>query len=318
MSDWMTELEDELKNKPTEAPVAAVEPEPAEEPAAAAAEPEPTEAPATAAVEPEPTDPQPLDEGTPPVSTGEEPAPQQRAPMIPKSRLDEEIEKRRKLEEELKLARSFVEQTMQQRQAPQQQQEPQPTPDDILNALYKREYDALLDGDTAAAMQFRRQADSLRTEMIRQQTLQEAQSVVHGNFEQTAFNQRLSQVVEQYPVFLETSDDYDPQLAQMALTMGNAFKAQGMNSVAALEKTLETLKPILDARYAPPAQTPAAPPAPIKNVAAKVAASRAQPPATQNAGSTQRAAAKVDVMSMTVEDFEKLPQDEINKLLRGG
>lgn len=313
MSDWMTELEDELKNKPTEAP-AAVEPGPTEEPAPV--EPEPTEAPAEA--EPEATEAQPAEEAPAPVTTEEEPAPQQRAPMIPKSRLDEEIEKRRKLEEELKLARSFVEQTMQQRQAPQQPQEPQSSPDDILNALYKREYDALLDGDTAAAMQFRRQADGLRTEMIRQQTLYEAQNVVHGNFEQTAFNQRLTQVVEQYPVFLETSDDYDPQLAQMALTMGNAFKAQGMNSVAALEKTLETLKPILDARYTPPAQTPASAPAPIKNVAAKVAASRAQPPATQSAGSTQRAAAKLDVMSMTVEDFEKLPQDEINKLLRGG
>lgn len=316
--DWMTELEDELKNKPAEA----VEPAPTEEPAPEPVEEEAAPAPAEVAPAPEPAEvapaPEPAEPEPAPVEEEAAPATEpQRAPMIPKSRLDEEIEKRRRLEEELKLARSFVEATLQQPKQQQQPQEPQPTPEDIINILYKKEYDALLDGDTAAAMQFRRQADAIRTETIRQATLAEAQNVVTGNFEQTAFNQRLSQVVEQYPVFLETSDDYDPELAQMALNIGNSFKAQGMNSIAALEKTVETLKPLLSARYAALA-APAAAPAPIRNVAAKVAAAKAQPPATQSAGSTQRAPAKLDVMSMTVEDFEKLPQDEINRLLRGG
>jgi hypothetical protein len=315
MNDWYNE--DEIKDAETQAATEQPTEVPQEQPTE-----QPTELPSEQPTgEPQVVDPVPAPAATD--DTPPPPAPQQEqrqpSPMIPKSRLDEEIEKRRKLEEELKLARTFVEQTLQQRQVqqqqPQQPQQQQPSPEEIVTALYKKEYDALLDGDTEAALNFRRQADNLRTEIIRQQTFMEAQTVVNGNFEQTAFNQRLSQVVEQYPVFLETSADYDPQLAQMALNIGNSFKAQGMNSITALEKTLEMLQPLLQAKY-----TPAAPiqpqPTVQRSMQTNVQAAAAQPPATHRAGSAPQRS-RIDVSTMTIEDFEKLSDKEIEQLYGG-
>jgi hypothetical protein len=317
MSDWMTELEDELKNKPTEAP-AAVEPEPTEAPAPV--EPEPTEAPAEAG--PEATEAQPVEETPAPVVAGEEPTPQQRAPMIPKSRLDEEIEKRRKAETDLTTAKQLIQQFLaqtQQQQQPQTQQKPaEPDLDDVLVELASKEHAALMEGDVESAKEIRKQSNKLLVEQARREAYSAAQYTTSANAEDMAFQQSLEAATRAYPIFDANSPDYDETLSNMALAIGQGLAAQGVPKSRIIYATLEQMKPVLDMRQQPAALEPQAAPAPIKNVAAKVAASRAQPPATQSAGSTQRAAAKLDVMSMTVEDFEKLPQDEINKLLRGG
>lgn len=307
MADWMTDLEAEA-NRPTEEPTEApvVETPPVQE----------DEQPEEVSVQTAPTEEGEV-EGTIVEETAE-PAQSPRTakePFIPKSRLDSEIEKRRKLEEDLRLAQDFIRRSM---ESPQQQQpqQPQKTVDEVLDDMYQQEYDALMDGDTAKALQLRRESDRIKMDQFARMAAYNAQTAVSGNTEQMVFNQRLEQTVQQYPMFVETSDQYDPELTKTALTIGESLKARGMNSVQALEETIKILQPVLQARM-PAAPAPATPAPNRSNVQQKVAAARVQPPSTQSAGTTQRTPAKHDVMSMTIEDFESLPQDEINRMLRG-
>lgn len=314
MADWMEQLENEIDAAPapTEAP-APVEPEPLPvEPEPLPAEPEPAE--------PEPVGATPESEPEPePASVDHEPAPKAKEPFIPKSRLDEEIEKRRKLEADMAVAKELLQRMSQQQQAPQQQQQaPQQTLDDMIDGLATKEYEALLEGDIAKAKEFRKQSNMLMTRQAQEQAWQASQQTVVANNEEYVFQSRLQQITTEYPVFNADSPEYDEGVANMALAISQGFIQQGVPKSQILDQVLQTMKPLLDARYGKAAQQPSEPPAPIRNVAQKVATAKAQPPATHNAGSVSKAPAKYDVMSMTVEDFEKLPPDEINRMLRGG
>ena len=312
MADWMEQLEKEIDAAPapTEAP-APVEPEPLP------VEPEPLPAESEPA-EPEPVDATPESEPEPePASVDPEPAPKTKEPFIPKSRLDEEIEKRRKLEADMAVAKELLQRMSQQQQAPQQQQQqaPQQTLDDMIDDLATKEYEALLEGDIAKAKEFRKQSNMLMTRQAQEQAWQASQQTVVANNEEYVFQSRLQQITTEYPIFNADSPDYDEGVANMALAIGQGLIQQGVPKAQILDRVLGAMKPLLDTRYGQP---PTQQPAPIRNVAQKVATAKAQPPATHNAGSVSKAPAKYDVMSMTVEDFEKLPPEEINRMLRGG
>ena len=176
----------------------------------------------------------------------------------------------------------------------------------------------MLEGDIAKAKEFRKQSNMLMTRQAQEQAWQASQQTVVANNEEYVFQSRLQQITTEYPIFNADSPDYDEGVANMALAIGQGFIQQGVPKSQILDQVLQTMKPLLDARYGKAAQQPSEPPAPIRNVAQKVATAKAQPPATHNAGSVSKAPAKYDVMSMTVEDFEKLPKEEIDRMLRGG
>jgi hypothetical protein len=334
MADWLTELEDELKNESTPTTTTADVPTEAPEPLDTT-----TDAPAEAQA-----DEQGLSDATQEATTSratsvapehsvtdnaETPAPAAPAKeaFIPKSRLDEEIDKRRRLEDERnkaiedrRLMEEFVRTTMERNVAQRQPQQPQVPKEDPIEALYKQEIEALMDGDTAAALQLRRQADDIKAQQYMQYAMQQAQQTTTGamtaNNEEYIFQTKLAKVTSENPFFDESSDQYDSGLTNMALTIGKGLLNEGVPKTQILDRVMEVMTPVLTMRQQP--AQPSHPPAPIQSVQQKVAAARAQPPATQNSGSSSRSPAKHDVMSMTVEDFERLPQDEINRLLRGG
>jgi hypothetical protein len=97
----------------------------------------------------------------------------------------------------------------------------------------------------------------------------------------------------------------------MALAIGRGLAAQGVPKSQIINATLTQMQPVLAMRQA--AQQPApVPPAP-RSMQANVQAAVAQPPATHRAGSTPQRSAQ-DVSSMTIEDFEKLSDKEIEQL----
>jgi hypothetical protein len=245
--------------------------------------------------------------------------------------LDEEIEKRRKLEEELTTAKDLVRQFLtaaQQQQAQQAQaQQAQQPEEDPLDTLADLEHQALLEGDVDKAKFFRRKANQIMMEQAQAKAYQASQQQFAYSSEDYQFQTRLQQITQEYPEFNQNSPMYDEQLTNMALTIGQGLMTQGVRKGEILDRVLNVLSPVLAARAKPTAQTQQATqtapqtatqpaPQPIRPVAEKVAAAKAQPPSTNSAGSAPRGEAKYDFSNMTIEDFERLPQDEINRILR--
>jgi hypothetical protein len=329
--DWMTELEDELNKKttaeaaPVEAPAEAA---PVEAPAEAAPVEAPAEAPVEAPAEAQDSTPVTAESEAPaeaPAAEASEPAepaaaPKHKEPFIPKSRLDEEIDKRRKLEEELTTAKDLVRQfltTAQQQQAQQAQAQQAKQPEeDPLDTLADLEHQALLEGDVDKAKFFRRKANQIMMEQAQAKAYQASQQQFAVSSEDYQFQTRLQQITQEHPEFDQTSPLYDEQLTNMALTIGQGLMTQGVRKGEILDRVLNVLSPVLSARAKPTSQEPQPQPQPLRQVAEKVAAAKAQPPSTNSAGSAPRGEAKYDFSSMTIEDFERLPQDEINRILR--
>ncbi|MBD3815246.1 MAG: hypothetical protein IE913_02065 [Halothiobacillus sp.] len=280
-------------------------------------------------VEPTVAEPEPTPAGEEPAESTQvdESAPKADAPRddirVPKSRLDDEIAKRRQAEQEAANLREFISRLTKQQAAQQgqPQQEEQSAFDEA--AKIKAEYDALIEGDTEKALAIRREISEHQRRVLLQEVQMQSQGIDARMRDDLAFNERLQTVVATFPVFNEASEQFNPNLAQMAVRMGDAYVAQhGMTRTQALERTVMDL---VEAGVLTPAQarqteqaapalapTPMSAPAPAQKqdpgLERKVAAINKQPPST-NAGSSRGTTdnVKVNPATMTQDEWESLP-----------
>lgn len=250
--------------------------------------------------EPEPTDVEPEED---------EPAPKKDI-RIPKSRLDGEIAKRRKAEDEARQLKEFIQRlTAPSVNEPAAKKEPEVSVDDLIRA----EHEALIEGDLDKALTIRKQAQELERQQYSRQVMEQVQSVDSNIKDELMFNQRLSQVVQEFPVFDETSEVYNENIARAALQLGNSYVAQGHSRTDALNLTLETLAPAIQAMNAPKPQ--AAPQAQTRNLDAKLKAAKSQPPRTGGNGSNRADDPTINPTKIDVDEWENLPQSVRDKFL---
>jgi len=231
---------------------------------------------------------------------------------IPKSRLDGEIAKRRKAEDEARQLKEFI-QRLTAPAAPTKPEEPQVSIDDLIKA----EHEALIEGDMDKALNIRKQAMEMERQTYSREVMTQVQSVDSNIKDELMFNQRLSQVVTEYPLFDETSESYDENLARAALQLGNSYVAQGYSRAQALDMTIETLSPALKLVGTP---KPAAPAAPAKaaaprNLDAKIRTAKTQPPRTSGSGSNRSEDPVISPNQMSVDEWEALPDSARAKFL---
>jgi hypothetical protein len=241
--------------------------------------------------------------------------------MIPKTRLDEEIEKRRKSEADLATAKQLIQQFLvqQAQQQPQQQAQQQPKEpdiDDLLADLAVKEHNALLEGDVDTARTIRQQSNKLLVEQARREAYSAAQYTSSVSAEEAAFQHSLETATRTYPVFDANSPEYDETISNMALAIGRGLAAQGVPKSQIIYATLEQMKPVLATRQQAAAPSVPQPPQPQRSMQTNVQAAAAQPPATHRAGSAPQRS-RIDVSTMTIEDFEKLSEKEIEQLYGG-
>jgi hypothetical protein len=147
--------------------------------------------------------------------------------------------------------------------------------------------------------------------LAQSQAQQYSQQAVTANNEEYLFQTRLAQITTEFPIFNENSPQYDQQLSNMALTIGKGLIADGVPKVQILDRVMEVMQPMLVMRQAPQQSQPV--PQAQRSLQANVQAAASQPPATHRAGSTPQRS-NIDVNSMTIEDFEKLTDKEIEQL----
>lgn len=296
---------------------------------------EETPEPVNTPVEPEPQEPAPTEPPAPtegyettdtPQTATEEPQSDDKGSIhIPKKRFDEVVTQRNDLAlerdtlaKQVEMMQNYIKQVQaQQQQVQQQPQQPQQPPaQDQMRELRRLYNQSLIDGDLDRADQAMDMMDNLRRQQIEREVLQravtETRALSADEMDQQQYFTKLNSYVQEYPVFDENSPYYDAQLSTEALEIGKALIQSGMTRTQALDKLIGIFGPIAKTRVPQTAPAPTSAPAPV---ARQAAPAPVQPPAIHRTGATGKASAKYDTANMTIEDFERLSESEIAKIL---
>ena len=247
------------------------------------------------------------------VAEVEEPAPKKPSVTVPKSRLDEEIAKKKALQKRLDELEA-------------QQTSPEDAPDAFDFDKSEIEYQQLvLDGESEKAAALRQQMRVAERQQIAYEMRKEMTDTVTKNAQETALATAAQELEASYPVFDQNSESFNQELTQEVVELRNAFMAQDYDPVDALNKAVNfvvktnDLAPISDETPAL-AQAPKPPQATTdkkrKEVSRKLKAAESQPPEMPGESSASRGEKAVNVDNMTEDEFNALP-DATLKRLRG-
>lgn len=261
-----------------------------------------------------PAEPAPVADAEPPAEVSETveaeaPAESESKPshMVPKSRMDAEIAKRRALEKRL----AEIERAKQAAAAVETE---------VGFDFEKAEesyMDAVLDGDKEKAKAIRaeiRQAE--RSAYVR-----EAQSTASTVTEQTKaqlkFEDTVVRLQTDYPVFDPQSEVFDDALTQQALILRDGLIAQDYDPSDALTEAVQLVlarhhPELLQPQKAEVIPLPTKPTA--QQVRKKVEAANQQPPKLGGDASTAAGASNPNLNDLSEEEFDALPESVLKKL----
>lgn len=248
-----------------------------------------------------------VEEGTEEV---EEVVEEPKAPMVPKSRLDEVLAKNKEMQKRL--------QDIEGKEA-----EETKAPEYDFVAQEKTYQDLVLEGETEKAALVRQEIRSAEREQIMSEMQSKMGQTVQQDRELHELTQKASEIMEVFPIFDEKSKAYDEGLTNEVMELRDAFIYQGYGAADSLAKatevTLLSKKPELLQGETAPAVDPA--PTLTKavqekkqkaTVKKKVEASQAQPPEMK--GESAKNKKVVDINVMSDDEFRALPEDTLRRL----
>ena len=248
-----------------------------------------------------------VEEGTEEV---EEVVEEPKAPMVPKSRLDEVLAKNKEMQKRL--------QDIEGKEA-----EETKTPEYDFVAQEKAYQDLVLEGETEKAALVRQEIRSAEREQLMSEMQSKMGQTVQQDRELHELTQKASEIMEVFPIFDEKSKAYDESLTNEVMELRDAFIYQGYGAADSLAKatevTLLSKKPELLQGETAPAVDPA--PTLTKavqekkqkaTVKKKVEASQAQPPEMK--GESAKNKKVVDINVMSDDEFRALPEDTLRRL----
>ena len=290
---------EEVVAEAEEAPVEAVEE--AEEPVAVAEEP--------AGEDDSPS----LGDQTPVTEAKEPVAEEPKRHMVPKSRLDEVLAKQKALEKQLDDLRA-------------QKQEPGEAPEAYDFDAKEVEYQNLvLDGEAQKAAALRKEIRAAERAQLEYEIGSKIGESVSQSQQATALQQAASELEDNFPVFNRNSDQYNEEYTQEVIDLRDAFIVKGENPVAALTKAAKFVlreydlvdmgtaadAPALSGESAPRVDEVAKKRA---EVSRKLKAAESQPPEMPGESSSARGEKPLDILSMTEDEFNALPEATLKRL----
>jgi len=261
---------------------------------------------------PEATEPESVqaDDEQPVDTVAEEPEVEEpKAPMVPKSRLDEVLAKNKEMQKKIQDMEGDKEETA--------------APSFDFVAKEKEYQDLVLEGETEKAALLRE--DIRKAE--RQQLMSEVQSqmgqTVQQDREKHELAKKATEIIEVFPVFNEKSKQYDEKLANEVMELRDAFIYQGYGAADSLAKATEVTLLSKRPDLLQAAEDVAEDPAPQltkavqerkqkANVKNKVAAAQSQPPEMK--GDSTKNKKVVDINVMSDDEFGALPEETLRRL----
>lgn len=232
---------------------------------------------------------------------------EQKAPMVPKSRLDEVLAKQKALQKQLDELNQAKEQAL--KDAPEYD-----------FAAKEAEYQELvLNGEAEKAVELRNEIRNAEKEQFMFEVQQKMGQTVQQSQEMTALQQKATEIQAKYPILDENSATFDADLTQEVLDLRDAFMVQGFSGADALQKatdyTLAAKKPeLLSPTPAPQPKVDntVAEKKKVANINKKLQAADSQPP--QMKGEGARGEKKVDLNMLSDDEFSALPEETLRRL----
>ena len=253
----------------------------------------------------------PTDDGQPVETVAEEPEVEEpKAPMVPKSRLDEVLAKNKEMQKRLQTLESET-------------KEEDTTPKYDFVAREKEYQELVLDGETDRAAQLREEIRAAEREQMMSEMQSKMGQTVQQDREAHELNKKANEIMEVFPIFDQKSKQFDERLANEVMELRDAFIFQGYGAADSLAKateiTLIRSKPeLLEVETA--GTTDAAPTLnkvvqekkKQANVSKKVAASQSQPP--QMKGESTQNKKIVDINVLSDDEFGALPEETLRRM----
>jgi hypothetical protein len=236
--------------------------------------------------------------------------------LIPRARLNEEIEKRRKLEAKIAELESKAQQ-------PKEEEKPQ-APAFDFDAKEAEYIQLLANGEIESAAKLRVQINFELRKQITDEVTQKAQTGAVNTINLATETQKIEtladQFAAQYPQLdADNAETYDHDAVADIQAFYTGYTARGMSRLAAFEKATRDVIKLRDFNAAPAKDEPA-PTLPGKGKAAAVSAAKSQPPSISRSGVSDSAdksgLSNIDVQNLTPDEFDRLPL-EAQLRLRG-
>ncbi|MBM7454473.1 hypothetical protein HNR62_000302 [Oceanisphaera litoralis] len=247
----------------------------------------------------------------------EQPAPKKKDsnPMVPRQRLNKEIQKRQQLELRLRELEALSGQASTPAPFSPQQQAVNTTLDDnLVNQMFA----SVLDGDEGKAQAaFKQLLESHGQQLVQQmsgQSVEAAQSTYAYQQEVNSLQQAAGEVVAEYPEFDHTSDDADMGLVEEVLGLRDTFIANGMSAGEALRRSarLVAIENGIQSRKA--ASTPSRSEVGRKPVNVQQQMARAQQaPQRLQGNSGKNKDVRVDVTKLSDDQFASMSREALAK-----
>ena len=250
-----------------------------------------------------------VEEGSnePEVEEVEEP----KAPMVPKSRLDEVLAKNKEMQKKL--------QDMEGKETP----EAEKLPEYDFVTKEKEYQDLVLEGETEKAALLRNEIRTAEREQIMSEMQGKMGQTVQQDRELHELNQKATEIMEVFPIFDEKSKSYDEKLTNEVMELRDAFIYQGYGAADSLAKATEVTLLSKKPELLQGDGTEASDPAPKLSQAVqekkakatvkkKVEASQAQPPEMK--GESAKNKKVVDINTLSDDEFGALPEETLRRM----
>lgn len=225
-------------------------------------------------------------------------------PMVPKSRLDEVLAKQKALQKQLEALQS------------QQQDAPEAPEAYDFDAKEQEYMDAVLDGDKTKAAALRKEIREAERTQVEYEMGQKVTKTTTQTQQLTALQQAAAEIEAAFPVFDQNSDEFNKEYTDEVVSLRDAFITTGANPVDALTRAVSYVVKSngLDGELETTAEPTQKAVKTRRTVADKVKAARSQPPIQQGEGAATRTKTKVDVLEMTEDEFNALPEATLKRL----
>ena len=239
---------------------------------------------------------------------------QPKKPMVPKTRLDEVLQKNKAMQKELEELKA-------------KEQAPKEAPKYDFDAEEVKLQNLILDGQAEAAAKKRAEIRAAEREQITFEVEQKMRQEITMSNQQNAILDASKQIEAEFPVFDQNSEHYNEELTNEVVDLAEALGLKGYDGADAMHKAVKYV--VAEHNLAAPApeptqQTPSAPkkaqPAVDEvakkrsEVAKKLKTAEQQPPNLPGESSSAHGEQPLDINNMSEEEFNALPPATIARL----
>lgn len=230
-----------------------------------------------------------------------------KAPMVPKSRLDEVLAKNKAMQKKLNEATEAEKQALEN------------APEYSFDEKEVEYQDLVLNGETEKAVALRSEIRNAEKEQFMFEVQAKMGQTVQQSQEMTELQAKAAEIEATFPILNENSADFDADLQAEVIDLRDAFTVQGYTAADALAKateyTLAVKKPEL-LKGAPEIKSDPAlqQRKQTSTVTKKLQAAESQPPAMKGEGSNAKGEKKVDLSLLSSEEFDALPAETLRRM----